>query len=52
MHKLAGNSNDTFSPENLITGEKQVVTKPIVVEDGEGAVAKYRVMGRIASTCE
>lgn len=47
---LAGSSTDAYTPDDLITGEKQVVTKPVVVVSGSGVVAQYTVMGVITAS--
>lgn len=47
---LAGTSSDAYTPDDLISGEKQIVTQPVVVVSGEGVVAQYTVMGVVTAT--
>lgn len=47
---LAESSTDAFSPEDFITGEKQVVTQPVVVLSGEGSLPRFQVMGRVTAS--
>lgn len=47
---LAGTESDAYTPDDLITGEKQIVTQPVVVVNGSGVVAQYTVMGVITAT--
>lgn len=47
---LAGTSSDAYTPDDLISGEKQIVTRPVVVLSGSGVVAQYTVMGVVTAS--
>ena len=47
---LAGQGSDSFTPEDLITGEKQIVTGTIVVASGAGVVESRSVLGIITAS--
>ena len=47
---LASSGTDSYTPTDWVTGEKDIVTNPVVVASGEGVVARYAVMGVVTAT--
>lgn len=47
---LASSSQETYTPEDLITGNKEPVTAAKTVASGAGVVAKLTVMGIVTAS--
>lgn len=48
---VAGNTNvGTYTPEELLAGDAEIITEPEVVVSGAGALAQYTVVGKVTAS--
>lgn len=47
---LAGSGSDAYTPQDWITGDKQIITGSITLDGGQGVLAAKTVIGEVTAT--